>query len=147
VHSYKYCFSEEKDSFFHDVVLLTALAATISTTKTTVITKIYHSTALSKGNMILNSSDRFCVSRGLFFLIRIVGGGIQLGPLGTSDTENLPILPAPGDYDDGEFGGMMIGRGNRSARRKPAPLPLCLPQIPHDLTGREPGPPRWKASD
>jgi hypothetical protein len=25
-------------------------------------------------------------------------------------------------------------RGNRSARRKPAPVPLCKPQIPHDLT-------------
>jgi hypothetical protein len=31
-----------------------------------------------------------------------------------------PIVPAPGDYDDGEIGGM-IGRGNRSTRRKPAP--------------------------
>jgi hypothetical protein len=31
-------------------------------------------------------------------------------------------------------GGMRIGRGNRGARRKPAPLPLCSPQIPHDLT-------------
>jgi hypothetical protein len=27
-----------------------------------------------------------------------------------------------------------IGRGNRSTRRKPAPVPLCPPQIPHDLT-------------
>jgi hypothetical protein len=25
-----------------------------------------------------------------------------------------------------------IGRGNRSTRRKPAPAPLCPPQIPHD---------------
>jgi hypothetical protein len=32
-----------------------------------------------------------------------------LGPLGTSATE-WPIVPAPGDYDDGEFGGMKIGR-------------------------------------
>jgi hypothetical protein len=23
-----------------------------------------------------------------------------------------PIVPAKGDYDDGEFGGMKIGRGN-----------------------------------
>jgi hypothetical protein len=29
---------------------------------------------------------------------------------------------------------MRIGRGNRSTRRKPAPVPLCPPQIPHDLT-------------
>jgi hypothetical protein len=80
------------------------------------------------------------------FLIRIVGGGVQLGPLGTSAI-NWSIVLAPGDYDDGEFGGMMIDRGNRSTRRKTAPAPLCLPQIAHDVTGREPGPPRWEASD
>jgi hypothetical protein len=40
-----------------------------------------------------------------------------------------PIVPALGDYDDGETGGM-IDRGNRSTRRKPAPLPLCPPQTP-----------------
>jgi hypothetical protein len=28
------------------------------------------------------------------------GGGVQLGPLGTAAT-NRPIVPAPGDYDDG----------------------------------------------
>jgi hypothetical protein len=75
-----------------------------------------------------------------------VGGGVQLGPLDTAST-NRPIVPTPGDYDDGEIGGMMIGKGNRSTRRKPAPVPLCLPQTPHALPEREPGPPRWKASD
>jgi hypothetical protein len=78
-------------------------------------------------------------------LIRIVGGGVQLGPLGTAAT-NWPIVPAPGHYDR-EFGGMMIGRGNRSTRRKPALVLLCPPQIPYDLTGREPGTPRWEASN
>jgi hypothetical protein len=58
-----------------------------------------------------------------------VGGGVQLGPLGTAAT-NRPIVPALGDYDDGEIGGM-IGKGNRSIRRKPAPVPLCPPQTPH----------------
>jgi hypothetical protein len=29
---------------------------------------------------------------------------------------------------------MRIGRGNRSIRRRPAPMPHCPPQIPHDLT-------------
>jgi hypothetical protein len=29
---------------------------------------------------------------------------------------------------------MKIGRGNRSTRRKPAPAPLCPPQISHDYT-------------
>jgi hypothetical protein len=52
-----------------------------------------------------------------------------LGPLSTAAT-NRPIALAPGDYDDGEIGGM-IGRGNRNIRRKPAPVPLCPPQTPH----------------
>jgi hypothetical protein len=49
-----------------------------------------------------------------------------VGPLGTSATE-WPIVPASDDYDDGEFGGMKIDRGNRSTRRKPAPASLCPP--------------------
>jgi hypothetical protein len=56
------------------------------------------------------------------------GGGVQ-DPLDTAAT-NRPIVPAPGDYDDGDIGGM-IGRGNRSTRRKPAPAPLCPLQTPH----------------
>jgi hypothetical protein len=75
-----------------------------------------------------------CVSTRLFnpffyLLIGIVGDGDQLGPLGTVAT-NRPIVPAPGDYDDGEIGGM-IGRGNRSTRRKLASVPPCPPQTPH----------------
>jgi hypothetical protein len=49
-----------------------------------------------------------------------------------------PIVPAPGDYDDGEIGGMMIGRGNRSTRRKASPVPFCPPQIPHAARNRTP---------
>jgi hypothetical protein len=52
-----------------------------------------------------------------------------LGLLGTATTYRL-IVPAPGDYDDGEIGGM-IGRTNRSTQRKPAPVPLCPPQTRH----------------
>jgi hypothetical protein len=44
-------------------------------------------------------------------------------------------VSAPSDYDNGEIGGM-IGRGNRSTRRKPAPLPLCPPQTPHSARTR-----------
>jgi hypothetical protein len=59
-----------------------------------------------------------------------------------------PLLIAPGDCDDGEFGGMNgFGTGNRSTRRKLAPTPLYPPQIPVARPGREPGPPRWEASD
>jgi hypothetical protein len=39
-----------------------------------------------------------------------------------------PLLNAPGDCGDGEVGKMNgFGRGNRSTRRKPAPMPLCPP--------------------
>jgi hypothetical protein len=65
----------------------------------------------------------------MIFLIGIVGGGVQLSQLGTAAT-NRPIVPAPGDYDVEEIGGMII-RGNRSTRRKPAPVPLCPSQTPH----------------
>jgi hypothetical protein len=71
-----------------------------------------------------------------FFLIGIVEGGIQLGPLGSAAT-NRPIVPASGDYD-GEIGGM-IGRGNRTTRRKPVPVPLCPPQTPHAARTRTQG--------
>jgi hypothetical protein len=53
-----------------------------------------------------------------------VGGGDQFVPLGTAAT-NRPSVPVPGG-DDGEIGGM-IGRGNRSTRRKPAQVSLCPP--------------------
>jgi hypothetical protein len=36
----------------------------------------------------------------------------------------------------GAVGGMKIGKGNWSTRRKPAPAPLCPPQIPLDQTPR-----------
>jgi hypothetical protein len=50
-----------------------------------------------------------------------MGGGFQLGPLGTAVT-NRRIVPTPGDYDDREFGGMTIGRGSRSTWRRPTPV-------------------------
>jgi hypothetical protein len=56
----------------------------------------------------------------------------KLGPLCTS-TIYWPIVLAPDDCEDGEFGGMN-GRGNRSTRRKPAPMSLYPPQIPLDQT-------------
>jgi hypothetical protein len=66
--------------------------------------------------------------------------GVQLGPLSTAAT-NRHIVPALGDYDDGKIGGMMIGRGNRRTRRKPAPVPLCPPQTTHAYPGRRGGMP------
>jgi hypothetical protein len=68
----------------------------------------------------------------IFFNLHSGGLESKLGPLGTSAIY-WPIVPAPGDCEDGEFGGM-DGRGNRNTRRKPAPAPLCPPQIPLDQT-------------
>jgi hypothetical protein len=74
-----------------------------------------------------------CASRHVVvFLVSL--GGVRLSPLGTSVTVGLLYQPRMIDDDYGAAGGMRIGKGNRSTRRKPAPVPLCPPQIPHDLT-------------
>jgi hypothetical protein len=52
---------------------------------------------------------KILVGQFLFNSHRGGGGGVQLGPLGTSATE-WPIVPAPSDYDDGEFGTIKISR-------------------------------------
>jgi hypothetical protein len=53
--------------------------------------------------------------------IIIILSGVRLSPLGTAVTTGL--LYQPQMIDDGDceaIGGMKIGRGNRSTRRKPA---------------------------
>jgi hypothetical protein len=47
------------------------------------------------------------------------------------------LLYKPWMIDDdecGTVGGMRIGRGNQCTERNPTPVPLCPPQMPHDLT-------------
>jgi hypothetical protein len=83
----------------------------------------------------LNSENDWLAEELFFFFNWCSRGWNQLGPVGTAAT-NMPIVPAPGDYDDGEIGGIMIGSGNRSTRRKPAPVPLCPPQNPHAVRTR-----------
>jgi hypothetical protein len=62
----------------------------------------------------------------IFFLVSL--GGAGLSPLDTSATVGLLYQPRMIDDDDyGTVGGMRIGRGNLSTRRKPAPVPLCPP--------------------
>jgi hypothetical protein len=78
------------------------------------------------------------------FLIGIVGRGVQWSPLGTVAT-NRSIEPAPGNCD-GEIGGMMIGRGTEVLGEN-LPQRRFVHHKPHMLPGREPGPPRWEASD
>jgi hypothetical protein len=56
-----------------------------------------------------------------FIIISRVG----LCPLGTAATAGLLYKSQMIDKGDcGAIGGMKIGRGNRSTRRKPAPAPL-----------------------
>jgi hypothetical protein len=69
-----------------------------------------------------------------FFFFYILSG-VRLSPLGTAATTGLLYQPQMIDEGDcGAIGGMKVGRGNRSTRRKPAPAPLCPPQIPLDQT-------------
>jgi hypothetical protein len=88
------------------------------------------------------------LSRLLFiFYYFDIGGGVQTGSTRHCG-HSWPIVPALGDREDGEVGGVNgFGRGNRSTRRKYAPTPFCPPQIPLARPGREPGPRRWEASD
>jgi hypothetical protein len=71
----------------------------------------------------------------IIIIIIVVVSAVRLSPLGAAATTGL--LYQPQMIDDGDCGavrGMKIGRGNRSTRRKPAPVPLYPSQIPHDLT-------------
>jgi hypothetical protein len=61
------------------------------------------------------------------------GGGVQIWST-RHFGDFWPIVSAPDDCEDGEFGEMKIGRVNRSTWRKPVPAPFCPPQIPLDQT-------------
>jgi hypothetical protein len=61
----------------------------------------------------------------IIIIIIISWGGVRLSQLGTSAT----IWHIEPDDDCGAVGGMRIGRGNRSTRKKLAPISLCPPQI------------------
>jgi hypothetical protein len=77
-----------------------------------------------------------------------VGGGWSPYWIQSALRPLLAYVPELGDCENKEVGGMNgFGRGKRSTRRKPAPTPLCPPQIQLTRPGREPGPPRWEASD
>jgi hypothetical protein len=103
-------------------------------------------------SILLNHNVRYCVHKIIQFVpilflqdvlihtiynlpICVVVSGVRLSPLGTAATTGLLYwLQMIDEGDCGEISGMKIGRGNRSTRRKPAPVSLCPPQIPHDQT-------------
>jgi hypothetical protein len=57
----------------------------------------------------------------------------EVSPLGTSATTGLLYQPRMMDIDECGAVGATSGKGNRSTRRIPVPVPLCLPQIRYDL--------------
>jgi hypothetical protein len=105
--------------FFRYIHILTTLT----------ISDIFSSKTLCKIKHFLSRRELFTYV--VLFFIAIVLSGVRLSPLGTAATAGL--LYQPQMIDDGNCG-MKMGRGNRSTRRKPAPAPLCPPQILHDHT-------------
>jgi hypothetical protein len=86
------------------------------------ITNLHHAAKLSAFSVIYRS-------RKYYFIIIIISE-VGLSPLGTAATSGLLYKPQIIDAGDcGAIGGMKIGRGNRSTQRKPAPAPLCPPQV------------------
>jgi hypothetical protein len=60
----------------------------------------------------------------------------------------LHITHSPDDRTLESDSGMIYWQGKtEELERNPAPVPLCPPQIPLGLPGREHGPPRWEAGD
>jgi hypothetical protein len=79
----------------------------------------------------------FLVPNAFFFDKQLKWGGVGWDWVHLVLWTLFGPLYQPRMIDDDEcevVGGMRIGRGNRSTQRKPAPVPLCPQQIPHDLT-------------
>jgi hypothetical protein len=69
----------------------------------------------------------------LIFFNSHSGGGVHTGSI-RHIGHFWAIVFVPGDSEAEEFGGMKIGKRNRSIRRKPALVPIRPPQIPLDQT-------------
>jgi hypothetical protein len=73
-------------------------------------------------------------------------GGIQLGPLGSAAT-NISIVPARGDYDDGEISGNHDWQGKPKYSEKTCSSAALITINSTCLPGRELVSLRWEASD
>jgi hypothetical protein len=68
------------------------------------------------------------------FFFSFLGWGWDWVRLVRRPLTGLLYQPRMIDDECGAIGGMRIGRGNQSTRKKPAAVSLCLPQIPLNLT-------------
>jgi hypothetical protein len=68
---------------------------------------------------------RICRKHHIFVFYSNWAETVSLGAAATTGLVYQPQMI--GDGDCGEIGGLKIGRGKRSTRRKPAPAPLCPP--------------------
>jgi hypothetical protein len=62
---------------------------------------------------------------------------VETSPIINETTTGLLYQPRMMDDDECEAIGGMLGRGNCSTLRKPAPVLLCPPHIPHGLIQAE----------
>jgi hypothetical protein len=75
---------------------------------------------IQRGTVPLGSSPLTLFLPSSFRFLFIILSGMRLSPLGTVATIGLLYQPQMiADGDCGATGGMKIGRGNRSTRRKP----------------------------
>jgi hypothetical protein len=76
------------------------------------------------------------LTEGMFCMVNEIAGVIiffSWGGVVRRPITGLFYQPRMADDECGAIGGMRNGSGNRSTRRKPVPVPLCPPQIPHDM--------------
>jgi hypothetical protein len=65
---------------------------------------------------------QFLIVHVIIIIIIIIISGVRLSPFCTAATTGLLYQPRMiGDGHCGDIGGIEIGKGNRSTRRKPAP--------------------------
>jgi hypothetical protein len=79
-------------------------------------------------NSRLHISETTALSNEFFLIL----SGVRMSTAAIIGLLYQPQMIVDGDC--GAIGGMNIGRGNRSTRRKSVLVPLYPPQIPHDLT-------------
>jgi hypothetical protein len=86
----------------------------------------------SKSKLSEERTRHFCLQLYLSNLVSC--GEVRWVHLVRRPLTGLLYLPRTIDDECGAVGGMRIGRGNQSTRRKPAQAPLYATQIPHHLT-------------